>query len=86
MHWVTNQKLKAGDQLSVTIDGTNNLILSSERKKIHVKKQTNILLDETSEKGHIERKIIATYISGYNQIHIRSKQKRMTPQQRSIIS
>ena len=83
--WVTNQKLKAGDQLSVTIDGTNNLILSSERKKIYVKKQTNILLDETSEKGHIERKIIATYISGYNQIHIRSKQKRMTPQQRSII-
>ena len=83
--WVTNQKLKAGDQLSVTIDGTNNLILSPERKKTHVKKQTNILFDETSEKGHIERKIIATYISGYNQIHIRSKQKRMTPQQRSII-
>ena len=83
--WVTNQKLKAGAQLSVTIDGTNNLILSSEKKKTHVKKQTNILFDETSEKGHIERKIIATYISGYNQIHIRSKQKRMTPQQRSII-
>jgi len=83
--WVTNQKLKAGDQLCVTIDGTNNLILSSERKKTNVKKQTNILLDETSEKGHIERKIIATYISGYSQIHISSKQKRMTPQQRSII-
>lgn len=83
--WVTNQKLKAGDQLCVTIDGTNNLILSSEKKKTNVKKQTNILLDETSEKGHIERKIIATYISGYNQIHISSKQKRMTPQQRSII-
>ena len=40
--WVTSQKLKAGDQLSVTIDGTNNLILSSERKKLMSKsKQTS---------------------------------------------
>lgn len=83
--WVTNQKLNAGDQLIVYADSSNNLILSSNKKIIEVKKQTTIHLDQSDDKGYIERKIIATYISGYTQINIISKQKRITPQQRSVI-
>ena len=31
--WVTNQKLDAGDQLSVYADNSNNLVLSASKKK-----------------------------------------------------
>jgi len=83
--WVTKQKLNAGDQLIVQSDKLNNLILSSNKKQVKEKKRTSIYLNETDDKGHIERKIIATYISGYNEISILSKQKRILPKQRSII-
>ena len=42
-------------------------------------------IDQSDSRGQIERKIIATYISGYTEINIRSKQERITPQQRATI-
>ena len=64
--WFTKQQLNAGDQLIVQSDKLNNLILSSNKKQVKEKKRTAIYLNESDDKGHIERKIIATYISGYN--------------------
>ena len=83
--WVTNQKLNAGDQLSVYADNSNNLVLSASKKKSKEKKVSTLIIDQANSKGQIERKIIATYISGYNEINIRSKQERITPQQRAAI-
>ena len=82
--WVTNQKLNAGDRLSVRSDSSNNLILSTN-KNSKEKKRAKIVIDQSDNKGQIERKIIATYISGYIEINICSKQERITPQQRSAI-
>ena len=82
--WVTNQKLNAGDRLSVRSDNSNNLILSTN-KNSKEKKRSRIVVDQSDNKGQIERKIIATYISGYTEINICSKQERITPQQRSVI-
>ncbi|MCH2404570.1 MAG: phosphate uptake regulator PhoU, partial [Nitrososphaerales archaeon] len=82
--WVVNQKLNAGDQLSVYSDNSNNLVLSAE-KNSKEKKLTTMTIDQSDGRGQIERKIIATYISGYTEINIRSKQERITPQQRATI-
>ena len=82
--WVVKQKLNAGDQLSVYSDNSNNLVLSAE-KNSKEKKLTTMAIDQSDGRGQIERKIIATYISGYTEINIRSKQERITPQQRATI-
>ena len=55
--WVTNQKLNAGDRLSVRSDSSNNLILSTN-KNSKEKKRAKIVIDQSDNKGQIERKII----------------------------
>jgi len=83
-NWVDSSGLKAGDQVSMSVqmDGTILLDTSMERRMETLKKE--IWTDEEESAEHLTRKLIGAYLVGYNVIEVRSKD-RMEPEAKSAI-
>lgn len=82
--WVDSAGLKAGDQvsMSVQLDGTIILDTKMDRRKEVLRKE--IWTDGEESAEHLTRKLIGAYLVGYNVIEVRSKD-RMEPEAKSAI-
>jgi phosphate uptake regulator len=67
-NWIKKHKLKKGDLIYIEENGNGEMILSSEIKKIT--NETNIEYDDLDE---LNRKLISSYIAGYDIIKIKVK-------------
>ncbi|NBJ16465.1 MAG: phosphate uptake regulator PhoU [Dehalobacter sp. 4CP] len=83
-NWVDSSGLKAGDQVSMSVqmDGTILLDTSMERRRETIMKE--IWTDGEESEEHLTRKLIGAYLVGYNVIEVRSKD-RMEPEAKSAI-
>jgi len=83
-NWVDSSGLKAGDQVSMSVqmDGTILLDTSMERRRETLMKE--IWTDGEESAEHLTRKLIGAYLVGYNVIEVRSKD-RMEPEAKSAI-
>lgn len=82
--WVDSLNLKVSDNITLIKNLNKSLTLYSEKEKIQTNNAT-ILLSQDDSAESIRRKIIATYLAGYNLIKIRTKGIRIQPEHSRII-
>jgi phosphate uptake regulator len=84
--WINDQGLKQGDKVNVTRNGSSML----EIRPINISKSTNqeeaiISISNSDDESAVLRKLIALYFLHYQTIHIKPKNGRITPNQRTSI-
>jgi len=83
-HWVIASKLKEGDPVSMTIDNNGLLVLDptlGSRKSIS---KVEITVDDHENRIHFLRRLIGLYVSGNDEIVIRSR-TRLSPDVRKAM-
>ena len=85
--WINEMGLKRGDQVRMHRQGTNEIIVSPQKLRIH--KMTNdeavIEISANENVGSVARKIISLYFMGFNTIAIKPKDGRLGSSQRAAI-
>ncbi len=73
--WIVSNDLKAGDQVSIESlsDGTLSIGLKTREKKEAQRRTISVAKDETAD--HLTRKLIGTYLAGFNVIEVRSSER-----------
>lgn len=77
--WVEELKLGSGDPMIVVKNHNNSITLYGNEPEAEQKNKTTLNLSLQDSPESIRRKIIATYLAGYNFINIKSKGLRLNP-------
>lgn len=72
-HWVTASKLKEGDSVSMIVDPNGMLTLDPSLGATRPSSKVEYFVDDDEECRHFLRRLIGLYISGYDEIVIRSR-------------
>jgi phosphate uptake regulator len=83
-HWVTASKLKEGDQVSMTIDNRGLLTLDPTLGTLRPVTTVEVYVEDEDTSDHFLRRLIGLYISGHDEIVIRSK-TRIPPDIRKVV-
>jgi phosphate uptake regulator len=84
--WVEEMNLKRGSQVSLTQQrGGSLLILPKELERPDKPLQATLDVLPNDDPDTVVRKMISTYLIGYNLIYIRAKEQRLTSNQRNAI-
>lgn len=83
-HWVTASKLKEGDAVSMTIDNRGLLTLDPALGTVKPVSRIEIYVEEGEVGAHFLRRLIGLYISGHDEVVIRSK-TRIPPEIRKVV-
>ncbi len=85
--WVTEMGLKRGDQVRMYRQGTNEILVSPQKLRMH--KMTNdeavIEIGANENVDAVTRKIISLYFMGFNTIAIKPKEGRLASSQRAAV-
>jgi phosphate uptake regulator len=84
-HWVTASKLKEGDTVSMTIDNSGLLTLDSSFGTKKPSSRVEVMVDDQENELHFLRRLIGLYISGHDEIVVRSR-TRIQPEIRKVVS
>jgi len=71
--WVLSSKLKEGDSVSMTVDENGLLILDPTLGSHRLSSMAEVFVDEDDDSQHLLRRLIGLYISGHDQIVVRSR-------------
>jgi len=82
--WVTSSKLKEGDPVSMTVDNSGLLILDPTLGTRKTVSRAEVLVDEDENSAHFLRRLIGLYVSGNDEIVIRSR-TRIPPEVRKAM-
>lgn len=82
--WVLSSNLKEGDPVSITVDDHGFLILDPSLGARRPVQKAEIQVDEQEDPGHLMRRLIGLYVSGHDEILVRSK-LRIAPETRKTI-
>ncbi len=83
-HWVAASKLKEGDAVSMTIDSRGLLTLDPALGTSRPLSRMEIYVEEGEVDAHFLRRLIGLYISGHDEIVIKSK-TRIPPEIRRVV-
>lgn len=83
-HWVLSSNLKEGDPVSITVDDHGFLILDPSLGARRPVQKAEIQADEREDPVHLMRRLIGLYVSGHDEIVVRSK-LRIAPETRKTI-
>ena len=84
--WVKEMDLSSGDEVTVKIDEESALNISPLKKnKNNKKEEATIETSLADNDGNIVRKLISTYVLGYNVINIKAKEGKLSSKQRDTI-
>jgi len=83
-YWVVNSKLKEGDQVSITIDSTGLLLIGPALGGTRPTSQAEVYVDDAENSLHFLRKLIGLYITGYDEVVVRSS-TRIPPEIRKAV-
>jgi len=83
-HWVTASKLKEGDSVSMTIDNRGLLTLDPTLGTLKPVTTVEVYVEDEDNSDHFLRRLIGLYISGHDEIVIRSK-TRIPPDIRKVV-
>lgn len=83
-YWVTQSKLKEGDAVSMTVDNNGLLVLDPTLGTRKVSSRTEIFVEDGEDGTHVLRKLIGLYISGHDEIIVRSR-GRISPEIRKAV-
>lgn len=83
-HWVLSSNLKEGDPVSLTVDDHGFLILDPSLGARRPVQKAEIQVDEREDPVHLMRRLIGLYVSGHDEIVVRSK-LRIAPETRKTI-
>ena len=84
--WVKEMELSSGDEVTVKINEESALNISPLKKnKNNKKEEATIETSLTDNDGNIVRKLISTYVLGYNIINIKAKEGKLSSKQRDTI-
>lgn len=82
--WVTGSKLKEGDPVSMVIDDNGLLVLDPTLGSRRPSARIELLTEEDENTQHFLRTLIGLYISGYDEIVVRSR-SRISPDVRKAV-
>jgi phosphate uptake regulator len=71
--WVTSSRLKEGDSVSMTIDNRGLLTLDPMLGTLKPMTTVEVYVEDEDDSDHFLRRLIGLYISGHDEIVIRSK-------------
>lgn len=83
--WVREMNLNAGDTVTVSRAGSSSLLILPKSLRVEKKPEAVITVAHDDTPSSIARKIVSLYLLGYGNIHIRSKDGRLTSAQRNAI-
>jgi phosphate uptake regulator len=72
-YWVTSSKLKVGDSVSMTVDENGMLILDPSLGTMRPTSKIEFFIEDDEDSQHFLRRLIGLYISGYDEIVVRSR-------------
>jgi len=71
--WVLSSKLKEGDSVSMTVDENGLLTLDPALGSRRMLSMAEVFVDEDDDSQHLLRRLIGLYISGHDEIVVRSR-------------
>ncbi len=83
--WVKDQKLNAGDDISIIRNSNNSLTFMPDPAESKMLDQAITVISPKDSEESIRRRIIAIYLAGYKSITIRSRGIRLHPSQTGAI-
>ncbi len=83
-HWVTSSKLKEGDPVSMVIDDNGLLVLDHNLGTSRPSSRVEVFVDDDANSVHFMRSLIGLYISGYDEIVVRAR-NRIPPEIRKAV-
>ena len=83
--WVREMNLDAGDAVIVSRAGDSSLLIMPKSSHVEKKPEAVIAVSPEDTPSSIARKIVSIYLAGYGNMHIRSKEGRLTPAQRNAV-
>jgi phosphate uptake regulator len=72
-HWVISSKLKEGDSVSMVVDENGMLVLDPSLGTSRPSSKIELFIDDDEDSQHFLRRLIGLYISGYDEMVIRSR-------------
>lgn len=82
--WVTGAKLKEGDSVSMSVDGNGLLVVDPVLGGTRPMTRIEVYVDDERNALHFLRHLIGLYITGYDEIVVRSK-GRISPEIRAVV-
>ncbi len=83
-HWVLSSRLKEGDSVSMTIEKNGLLTLDPSFGTTRPASRIEVIVEDEEVGDHFLRRLIGLYISGHDEIVIRSK-TRISPDIRKVV-
>ncbi len=83
-YWVTGSKLKEGDSVSMSVDGSGLLVVDPVLGARRPSSTIEISLEDEDNSMHFLRRLIGLYITGYDEIVVRSR-ARLPPEIRTAV-
>ncbi|MBN1677801.1 MAG: AbrB/MazE/SpoVT family DNA-binding domain-containing protein [Candidatus Thermoplasmatota archaeon] len=72
-HWILSSKLKQGDSVSMIIDENGLLTLDPAPGSRRLSSRVEVYVEDDDESQHMLRRLIGLYISGHDEIVLRSR-------------
>ncbi len=83
--WVKDLGLTNGSLVTMIIQPNNSLLLLPDIVKSTKTEEVTLMIPNNKSGESLKRRIISTYLAGYNIIHIKSKDGMITPKQKDAI-
>ncbi len=84
--WIAQMNLEKGSLLALVKQDNGSLLITPEElKKLEEPADAIIEVVSTDDPDSVVRKLVSTYLVGYNVIHIRAKNERLDSAQRKVI-
>ncbi|MCL5319235.1 MAG: phosphate uptake regulator PhoU [Thaumarchaeota archaeon] len=84
--WIEDMGLRAGDQITVVRRGDASLLITHKGSVIRgTRGEVTVEVSQKENAGSLVRKLISIYLLGYNVIHVRAKENRLTSAQRDVV-
>jgi len=82
--WITSLKIKKNDPLGVEVQADGTLIITPNTSAEQTQSTKEIYIEESSDSQYLFRQLVGTYIRGYKNIIIKSKNE-IDPQMRNSV-
>ena len=85
--WIVDLGLKKGDHVRITRKGTSALEICSPKSESQTRRKEDAVveIDNEEKSSAIVRKLISLYFLGFRTIHVKPKNGRLSPNQRSAV-
>jgi phosphate uptake regulator len=72
-YWVSGSKLKEGDSVSMSVDSSGTLVVDPVQAGRRPSVSIEVFVDDEDNSTHFLRRLIGLYVSGYDEIVVRSR-------------